>query len=218
MTLTTHVAWHAMNAHGALSYRLRHARRGFDWQQWPAGDLPDDIARIERGRRAGGDQPRRLTLKPRKAGGKAAQTGSYARLKGPRRRGRSPAAVDTDVGPKAMHRAQLLRQLVLDSQYVVDEELVAAAILARARPAAWFRRGRLPQRRARPAGALLPPDQAGTLVPTLQPAARTRRVAPPRRAGPELSAAMLRVARPIVAELLDKEHRAGTGPASSERA
>jgi hypothetical protein len=31
-----------------------------------------------------------------------------------------------------MQRAQLLRQLVLDSQYVVDEELVANAILARA--------------------------------------------------------------------------------------
>lgn len=30
-----------------------------------------------------------------------------------------------------MQRAQLLRQLVLDSQYVVDDELVAAAILAR---------------------------------------------------------------------------------------
>lgn len=30
-----------------------------------------------------------------------------------------------------MQRAQLLRQLVLDSQYVVDEKLVAAAILAR---------------------------------------------------------------------------------------
>lgn len=29
-------------------------------------------------------------------------------------------------------RAQLLRQLVLDSQYVVDEHLVATAILARA--------------------------------------------------------------------------------------
>ena len=43
MTLTTHVAWHAMNTHGALSYRVRHARRGFDWQDWPAGDLPDDI-------------------------------------------------------------------------------------------------------------------------------------------------------------------------------
>jgi hypothetical protein len=31
-----------------------------------------------------------------------------------------------------MHRAQLLRQLVLDSQYVVDEHLVAAAIVTRA--------------------------------------------------------------------------------------
>lgn len=31
-----------------------------------------------------------------------------------------------------MQRAQLLRRLVLDSQYVIDERLVAAAILARA--------------------------------------------------------------------------------------
>jgi hypothetical protein len=31
-----------------------------------------------------------------------------------------------------MQRAHLLRQLVLDSQYVIDEHLVAAAILARA--------------------------------------------------------------------------------------
>ena len=31
-----------------------------------------------------------------------------------------------------MHRAQLLRQLVRDSQYVIDEHQVAAAILARA--------------------------------------------------------------------------------------
>jgi hypothetical protein len=31
-----------------------------------------------------------------------------------------------------MKRAQLLRQLVLDSQYVIDERLVANAILARA--------------------------------------------------------------------------------------
>jgi len=42
-TLTTHVAWHAMNAHGALAYRLRHARGGFPWQAWPSGDLPDEI-------------------------------------------------------------------------------------------------------------------------------------------------------------------------------
>jgi predicted amidohydrolase len=43
MTLTTHAAWHAMNAHGALTYKVRHARRGFPWQHWPAGDLPDEI-------------------------------------------------------------------------------------------------------------------------------------------------------------------------------
>jgi hypothetical protein len=30
-----------------------------------------------------------------------------------------------------MRRAQLIRQLVLDSQYVIDEDIVAAAILAR---------------------------------------------------------------------------------------
>jgi hypothetical protein len=32
-----------MNAHGAISYRLRHARNGFEWQQWPAADLPDEF-------------------------------------------------------------------------------------------------------------------------------------------------------------------------------
>jgi hypothetical protein len=32
-----------------------------------------------------------------------------------------------------MHRAQLIRKLVLDSQYEIDEHLVAGAILARAR-------------------------------------------------------------------------------------
>ncbi len=43
-TFTTNIAWHSMNAHGALAYRLRHARRGFPWQHWPSGDLPDEIA------------------------------------------------------------------------------------------------------------------------------------------------------------------------------
>ena len=42
-TMVTHAAWHGMNAHGALKYRLRHARKGFEWQRWPAGDLPDEI-------------------------------------------------------------------------------------------------------------------------------------------------------------------------------
>jgi hypothetical protein len=32
-----------------------------------------------------------------------------------------------------MHRAHLIRKLVLDSQYVIDEHLIAGAILARAR-------------------------------------------------------------------------------------
>ena len=44
MTLTTHAAWHGMNAHGALAYRARHARRGFSWQSLPDSDLPDEIA------------------------------------------------------------------------------------------------------------------------------------------------------------------------------
>lgn len=43
MTLTTHIAWHAMNTHGALSYRARHARRGFPWQSLPPTDLPDEL-------------------------------------------------------------------------------------------------------------------------------------------------------------------------------
>jgi hypothetical protein len=41
--MITHAAWHGMNAHGALKYRLRHARKGFEWQRRPAGDLPDEI-------------------------------------------------------------------------------------------------------------------------------------------------------------------------------
>ena len=32
-----------MNTHGALAYRARHARHGFPWQSWPAGDLPDEM-------------------------------------------------------------------------------------------------------------------------------------------------------------------------------
>ena len=42
-SLLTHAAWHGMNAHGSLKYRLRHARRGFEWQHGPAGDLPDEV-------------------------------------------------------------------------------------------------------------------------------------------------------------------------------
>jgi predicted amidohydrolase len=43
MTIATRVAWHTMNAHGGLSYRIRHARQGFSWQSLPAADLPDEL-------------------------------------------------------------------------------------------------------------------------------------------------------------------------------
>jgi predicted amidohydrolase len=43
MTISTHLAWHSMNAHGALSYRINHARGRFPWQGLPSGDLPDEI-------------------------------------------------------------------------------------------------------------------------------------------------------------------------------
>ncbi|UTI62790.1 carbon-nitrogen hydrolase family protein [Paraconexibacter antarcticus] len=42
-SLLTNAAWYGMNAHGNLRYRLRHARKGFGWQAWPSGDLPDEI-------------------------------------------------------------------------------------------------------------------------------------------------------------------------------
>jgi predicted amidohydrolase len=59
MTLTTHVAWHAMNTHGALSYKLRHARGGFEWQSWPSGDLPDDTAPVSAGDAPAATSPNR---------------------------------------------------------------------------------------------------------------------------------------------------------------
>ena len=37
------LAWHSLNLHGDLSYRLNHARKRFPWQQLPAADLPDEI-------------------------------------------------------------------------------------------------------------------------------------------------------------------------------
>lgn len=36
MTPMTHVAWHTLNAHGALRYRVRHARGRFPWQGAPS--------------------------------------------------------------------------------------------------------------------------------------------------------------------------------------
>lgn len=42
-SLLSKVAWHAMNAHGSLKYRLRHAFKRFEWQSADSGDLPDEI-------------------------------------------------------------------------------------------------------------------------------------------------------------------------------
>ncbi len=41
--MTKILAWHVMNTHGRIRYRLRHARGGFPWQALPAGDLPDEL-------------------------------------------------------------------------------------------------------------------------------------------------------------------------------
>ncbi len=43
MTLSTKLAWHWMNAHGSLAYRVNHARGRFPWQKLAAVDLPDEV-------------------------------------------------------------------------------------------------------------------------------------------------------------------------------
>ena len=43
MSFVTHAAWHALNAHGSLRYKLRHASGNFPWQNLPDTDLPDEI-------------------------------------------------------------------------------------------------------------------------------------------------------------------------------
>lgn len=43
MSFMTHAAWHALNAHGSLRYKLRHASGRFPWQNLPDTDLPDEI-------------------------------------------------------------------------------------------------------------------------------------------------------------------------------
>lgn len=43
VTPSTHAAWHAMNALGAVDYKRRKARGGHAWQALPTGDLPDDL-------------------------------------------------------------------------------------------------------------------------------------------------------------------------------
>jgi|NGEPerStandDraft_6_1074524.scaffolds.fasta_scaffold13328_4 hypothetical protein len=84
-----------------------------------------------------------------------------------------------------MRRAHLLRQLVLDSQYVIDEHLVAAAILARAATRrvladASFRND---VRAPRAVRSFRPSTQARSFRPYVLRASLDRRRAP-RLAGP----------------------------------
>lgn len=44
LSVTTRAAWRAMNAHGALKYRVLRAARRHPWQSRRAADLPDEIA------------------------------------------------------------------------------------------------------------------------------------------------------------------------------
>ncbi len=77
-------------------------------------------------------------------------------------------------------RAQLLRQLVLDSQYVIDEHLVATAILARAATRSADRRERVPQRRAhagRAVRSFRPSSDARSFRPCTMRSLDRRRVA-----------------------------------------
>lgn len=43
MTASMRVAFHAMNLHGAVKYRGMKALKLHPWQQWPGGDLPDEL-------------------------------------------------------------------------------------------------------------------------------------------------------------------------------
>jgi len=43
LTLASRLAWHGLNAHGALGYRVRRLRGAFPWQAAAGGDLPDEI-------------------------------------------------------------------------------------------------------------------------------------------------------------------------------
>lgn len=47
MSPMTRASWRWMNATGALSYRLRHLRRGFPWQALPAADLPNESRAVD---------------------------------------------------------------------------------------------------------------------------------------------------------------------------
>jgi hypothetical protein len=43
-SVSTRAAWIGCNTHGAAKYRIMRALRRHPWQDWPGGDLPDEIA------------------------------------------------------------------------------------------------------------------------------------------------------------------------------
>jgi predicted amidohydrolase len=43
LSVSTRAAWTVMNTHGALKYRAMRALHRHPWQDWPGGDLPDEI-------------------------------------------------------------------------------------------------------------------------------------------------------------------------------
>jgi predicted amidohydrolase len=48
MSISTHIAaWHVMNNHGRLDYRLKKLRGKHAWQAEPGGDLPDELDAVE---------------------------------------------------------------------------------------------------------------------------------------------------------------------------
>ena len=85
-------------------------------------------------------------------------------------------------------RMALIKQLVDDGGYPLDEHAVAEAILVRSMARRMHARGRVPARAAEAAGALVPPAPRRALVPPASPRAasrgssrRRRRPAGPRR-------------------------------------
>lgn len=43
LSVSTRAAWFGCNTHGAAKYRIMRALRRHPWQDWPGGDLPDEI-------------------------------------------------------------------------------------------------------------------------------------------------------------------------------
>ncbi len=43
MSVSTIAAFHAMNLHGSVKYRAMRLMHRHPWQEWPGGDLPDEI-------------------------------------------------------------------------------------------------------------------------------------------------------------------------------